>query len=556
MTSHSYSIRSVALAVLLSVVACQEVLLTDGIETEKTIAGVPVRSYSMAYKGLTSSAAVVKVMGSDFMSVVDAKESWIAVFKKGCSKDHVDAACNTAGEQCIQKRGGSFFSYVAVRDVTEVTLASMVGAAPCIDFFEPDFIQTIPELPTLVGTGRSVAAPSSNPWHFDTIAVAQRPGTGAGVHVFILDTGINTNHAEFNGRAIPWSDPSDGKNVCGNSNGCAFDNHGHGTHVAGSVAGETTGVAPAARLYAVKVLSDQGSGATSWILAGMSNVAEATTLRPATMTMSLGGPRSGDSYRLAIDELNDAGVSVVVAAGNEFQDACNFGPAYVPNAITVGATDSDDVRATFSNWGSCVDIFAPGVDISSADASGGLVEMSGTSMACPVAAGGVAILLGINPALTPAEVVDTLVANAAENVVERLSDQAPYNKRLYVGSDAPPPAQSNRTQIDWPTDAFFSSCRDRDTSGWNSGPLENYGMANCACQAGICFNGAIRGCPISPELERLQEFNPGLVLKEMFWQWQCEKCNCIDEDFAPRSGPALLVAAAMFMFGLGSLQAN
>merc|ERR1719199_2459089 len=169
---------------------------------------------------------------------------------------------------------------------------------------------------------------------------------------------------------------------------CAGDAQGHGTHCAGTAAGETYGVAPAAKVKSVKVLSDQGSGSWSWSYYALDWLAQNPT-RPAIASMSLGGSGTQQAMRDAVNAAVNSGVVVVVAGGNSNGDACRFSPAFVPSAITVGSTTSTDARSSFSNYGSCTNIWAPGSDVVSADhrSDTGTRSLSGTSMACPHVSG-------------------------------------------------------------------------------------------------------------------------------------------------------------------------
>jgi subtilisin family serine protease len=238
------------------------------------------------------------------------------------------------------------------------------------------------------------------PWGIDRIDARKGTdgsynysSTGAGVTAYILDTGVDSKHAEFSGRMKP------GFSAVG---GTPDDCHGHGTHVAGSVAGKTYGVAKAANIVPIRVLDCNGSGSTSGILEGL-NWMIANVKKPAVANMSLGGSKSqalDDGVKKAIA----AGITFAVAAGNESQDACKVSPANVPEAITVAASDNNDGKADFSNYGSCVDIFAPGVNITSAKLNGGSTSMSGTSMASPHIAGVAALFLQRNPGASPSEI--------------------------------------------------------------------------------------------------------------------------------------------------------
>merc|ERR1719376_430336 len=171
---------------------------------------------------------------------------------------------------------------------------------------------------------------------------------------------------------------------CGGDMSCAGDVQGHGTHCAGTAAGESYGVASSAAVKSVKVLSDQGSGSWSWSYYALDWLATNPT-RPAVASMSLGGSGTQQAMRDAVDAAVNAGVTVVVAGGNSNGDSCRFSPAFVPSAITVGSTTSRDARSSFSNYGSCTNIWAPGSSVLSAGhtSNSDTAWMSGTSMACP-----------------------------------------------------------------------------------------------------------------------------------------------------------------------------
>ncbi|HEX6371931.1 MAG TPA: S8 family serine peptidase [Longimicrobium sp.] len=245
--------------------------------------------------------------------------------------------------------------------------------------------------------------------------------TGSGVRAYILDTGILTSHTQFGGRASVGYDA-----YGGNGQDC----NGHGTHVAGTVGGSTYGVAKSVSLVAVRVLDCYGSGTWSGVIAGMDWVAT-YHVKPAVANMSLSGAAI-QSVDDAVNRMHNAGVTVVVAASNEGSNACNYSPARAPNAITVGATTSTDARASFSNWGTCLDIFAPGNAITSAwhTSTTATNTINGTSMASPHVAGVAALYLQTSPTATPAAVANAIIVNSTPNKVTSAGTGSP-NRLLY-----------------------------------------------------------------------------------------------------------------------------
>lgn len=235
---------------------------------------------------------------------------------------------------------------------------------------------------------------------------------GSGVTAYVIDTGVRPDHADFGGRVMSGhTSISDGNG----SNDC----NGHGTHVAGTVAGSTYGVAPAATIVPVRVLSCSGSGSTSGVIAGIDfAVRHHQAGTPAVANMSLGGGYSAALNAAVAAGVAD-GISFAVAAGNSTADACSASPASEPTAITVGSTASNDSRSSFSNFGSCLDVFAPGSSILSAwhTSPTATYTASGTSMASPHAAGAAALLLSAQPTASPAAVRDAMVAGGTRDVV-------------------------------------------------------------------------------------------------------------------------------------------
>jgi aqualysin 1 len=234
---------------------------------------------------------------------------------------------------------------------------------------------------------------------------------GSGVDAYIVDTGIRATHSEFTGRVGNGADFVDNDS---NPDDC----NGHGTHVASTVGGTNFGVAKGVTLHSSRVLDCNGSGTIDGVVAGIDFVRTDCAGRVCVANMSLGGGFSqalNDSVASAVA----SGVVFAVAAGNENQDACNTSPSSEPAAITVGAKDDADVRASFSNFGSCVDIFAPGVSILGANIGSDTATqvISGTSMASPHIAGAAALIRGSNPGLTPDQVLQTMVNSASVNCI-------------------------------------------------------------------------------------------------------------------------------------------
>jgi subtilisin family serine protease len=296
-------------------------------------------------------------------------------------------------------------------------MAQLLSDDPRVEYVEEDGI---------IHTG---ATQTGATWGLDRIDQRDRPlngtyvynFTGSGVRVYVIDTGIRTTHTQFGGRASAVYDA-----FGGNGQDC----NGHGTHVAGTIGGSTYGVAKSAMLRAVRVLNCSGSGSTSGVIAGVNWVTQ-NHIKPAAANMSLGGGASS-SLDTAVQNSINAGVTYAVAAGNSSTDACTQSPARVGAAITVGSSTSSDARSSFSNFGTCVDIFAPGSSITSAWSTSDTATntISGTSMASPHVAGVAALYLQRFPSASPATVRNAIVNASTTNRLTGIGTGSP-NRLLY-----------------------------------------------------------------------------------------------------------------------------
>lgn len=302
--------------------------------------------------------------------------------------------------------------------------------------------------------------------------------SGFGVNVYVIDTGIRFTHSEFEGRATFGFDAiGDGMN----GNDCA----GHGTHVAGTIGGQTYGVSKKAKLISVRVFGcPDRKGRTSDVIAGVDWVAGNATL-PAVANMSLGGD-SSDSLDGAVRKAISKGITVVIAAGNDNANAANYSPAKVTEAITVGATTNNDSRAAYSNWGSVLDVFAPGESITSAGYSNdnGSAVMSGTSMAAPHVSGAAAVYLSVYPLARPSDVANYIVNQATPNVV--IDPSSSPNRLLYV---QPIGNSALTAQVLTPSTAVSVPCGTSGGSGAGSFEKVGDGITTDPSYASVWSNG-------------------------------------------------------------------
>jgi serine protease len=340
--------------------------------------------------------------------------------------------------------------------------AANVARDPRVAYVEADGVATTTETQT------------NATWGLDRIDQRDLPlngiysygATGAGVHAYIIDTGIRLTHSEFTGR---MGTGFDAVTFGGSANDC----NGHGTHVAGTVGGTTYGVAKGVTLHPVRVLNCRGSGSWSGVIAGIDWVT-ASHVKPAVANMSLSGGAS-TSVDQAVQSSIAAGVTYAVAASNDGKDACSYSPARVPEALTVGATSSSDTRASWSNYGTCVDLFAPGVSITAAwhTSNTATNTISGTSMASPHVAGVAAKYLAANAAASPSTVYSAIVTDATAN---KVSSAGPGSPNLLLFSAGPAPAPPANVA---PTASFTRSCNGltctfTDTSSDSDGTIVSW----------------------------------------------------------------------------------
>jgi subtilisin family serine protease len=381
------------------------------------VAGVPVYHYHARH-----------MQQSDLEAASNGVYSWVLKFQDNLEDNLLEEFC---GGECTVMghpgRGGVPFATVTG---PEGKLQEMLERLPgLVDFIEPDMSVDIEPQPTVLEESSSAAAP----WSHETIGLSDAKFTGKGVHIYVMDTGVRTTHTDFEGRAIPTIDTVKGGgkvHECDPTDtDCAADTHGHGTHVAGTAGGAKYGVAKEATLHAMKVCCGMGSniyGGLDWIAVKAE--------QPAIMTMSLGSYSTPEASRVAVDKVVDSGVTVVVSAGNANYNSCMKSYTFIASALGVGAMGSNNARASFSNYGTCNAIFAPGVSIVSAShrSDDGSATMSGTSMAAPLTAGAAALLLEEDSSLTPAQIRSTLRSRAKKGVLTGLKQGDP-NMLVYVG---------------------------------------------------------------------------------------------------------------------------
>ncbi|WP_433355484.1 S8 family peptidase [Micromonospora saelicesensis] len=405
--------------------------------------GLPRRSVLIGVTAATVLAVGTPALAAEPVGVVRAAggatavpDSYIVVLKDSAvAPDRVgDTAKRLSGRHggTVARTYGAALRGFEVK--VSASAAARIAADPAVAYVEQNHTVSI--------SGTQANPPS---WGLDRIdqrnlplnSSYTYPNTASNVHAYIIDTGIRFSHNDFGGRATSGYDAVDG--------GSADDCNGHGTHVAGTVGGSAYGVAKAVQLVGVRVLNCSGSGTNAGVIGGVDWVT-ANAIKPAVANMSLGGG-ANSSLDNAVRNSIASGVTYGLAAGNDNgANACNTSPARTTEAITVGSTTSSDARSSFSNVGTCLDIFAPGSSITSAwyNSNTATNTISGTSMATPHVVGAAALVASANPSWTPAQVRNQLVANATPNVVGNPGSGSP-NLLLYVGTGTTPPPPTGCT---------------------------------------------------------------------------------------------------------------
>ncbi|MFI9344275.1 S8 family peptidase [Streptomyces sp. NPDC052773] len=367
-----------------------------------------------------AAPAVGTVLAADSPTAI--KDSYIVTLKKGTGLK----AASSQGKALIQRYGGS---------VKKTFGAALNGYTATLSEAEAKRLAADPAVAAVEQNQRvSIDATQSNaPWGLDRIDQTSLPlsGTytypdtaGTGVTAYVIDTGVRITHSQLTGRAFNGYDAVDGDTT-------AQDGNGHGTHVATTIAGSTYGVAKKAKIVAVRVLNNSGSGTTAGVIAGIDWVTKNHS-GPSVANMSLGGGVS-TTLDTAVRNSIASGVTYAVAAGNSNANASSFSPARVAEAITVGATTSTDARASYSNYGSALDIFAPGSSITAGwhTSDTATNTISGTSMATPHVAGAAAVYLANHTSATPAQVASALTAGATTGKVTSPGSGSP-NRLLKI----------------------------------------------------------------------------------------------------------------------------
>ncbi|MET7308003.1 S8 family peptidase [Streptomyces sp. NPDC005134] len=387
--------------------------LTAAITAAAAVAGVTLLGTS--YAGAASAPAMGTVYGADAATAVSG--SYIVMLDQ--KADKAKLAKEYGGK--LKRTYSSAINGFSASGLSQ-TEAKQLAADPAVS-------------KVVQNKKFHIDATQDNPpsWGLDRIDQTETAGdhaytypdsAGEGVTAYVIDTGVRVTHKEFEGRASSGFDAVD-------NDDSADDGNGHGTHVAGTIAGATFGVAKKAKIVAVRVLDDSGSGTTEQVVAGIDWVT-AHHEGPSVANMSLGGS-ADPALDAAVQKAIVSGVTFAVAAGNESADASEGSPARVPEAITVASSTVEDEQSSFSNYGPVVDIYAPGSDITSSwnDSDDATNTISGTSMATPHVVGAAAVYLAGHPDATPAEVATALTDGATPDAISNATEGTP-NKLLKI----------------------------------------------------------------------------------------------------------------------------
>ena len=392
------------------------------------------KSKGKSASGSPSSSSSSTSSNEEAEAPTEECKDFIVVFTKDSTKSDIDAAAQNAKGKVL-RNFNTVFKGALLNGPPSKVLA--LAKNPKVEVIEQD------------GVVRTQALYSNAVWGLDRVDQRLLPldsnfddlnNSGSSIPIYIVDSGLYAEHSEFSGRVAPGvTTISDGYGT--------WDCNGHGTHVSGIAAGTNFGIAKSANLIPVRVLGCNGSGTYSGVIAGLDWIAANHPAGvPGVVNMSLSGPASS-TLDSAVNNLISRGLTVVVAAGNAAADACSYSPARVAGAITVAATAIDDTRANYSNYGSCIDVFAPGSSITSAWINGitGSAVASGTSMSSPHVAGAIARFLFLNPLATPLQVTEALIQSTTKDLIVD-AGLGSLNRLLFIDfAPAPTPEPSPTT---------------------------------------------------------------------------------------------------------------
>ncbi len=454
---------------------------------------------------------------------------YIVVYKN----NKADVKSMRAGRDKVKEKGGEIkasFSSAIKGFSAKLTKDALheLRTNPDIAYIEPD--QYIYAVEDEVGAQSTQDVSAAGLWGLDRIDQVENnydgyyhypTSAGAGVHVYVVDSGIRASHTEFGGRVSGGYDFVDDDS---NPN----DEFGHGTAVASVVGGSTYGVAKGVYLHAVRVLDYLGNGSISDVIAGL-NWVIANRFDPAVVNMSLGDDTIMSSLNTAVANTVSAGITVVVASGNVKTDesyaACDWSPASVPSALTVGATTSSDARGSFSTYGSCLDLFAPGSNVLGADNSNDtdFAYWTGTSIASPMAAGAAALYLSDHPGASPSEVAAALIDQATDETLTDVGADSP-NLLLAVFSDDVP-----QITLSSPADGYQTN-QTTLTLAWNAGFIGN------SYELQVDDSASFDSLFYTTSTESLSAAVSGLTVGTWYWRVQASNAyGTIGEWSAARS---------------------